>query len=61
MDAAVAGVRDATDTMAFDDVFREAEAVANDLYAHATEFASDCVARPQVIAAQGPIPSSALA
>ena len=47
--------------MAFDDVFREAEAMANDLYAHATEFASDCVARSQVIAAQGPIPLSALA
>jgi len=46
--------------MAFDDVFREAEAMANDLYAHATEFASDCVARSKVIAAQGPIPLSAL-
>ena len=57
MDAAVAGVRDATGIRwPSDDVFREAEAVANDLYAHATEFASDCVARSQVIAAQGPIP-----
>jgi len=47
--------------MAFDDVFGDADAVANDLHAHATEFATDCVARSQVIAVQGPIPSSAIA
>jgi hypothetical protein len=29
------------DAMAFDDFFGEADAVANDFYAHATEFAPD--------------------